>query len=96
MAHARRKLHDLFVARRNKVNSEASRWIGELRAIEAAIRGKPPDDRRRVRQEQARPPTTETARFEGRATRVIPAESTAPHQTGARPLHTNREAATLR
>ena len=31
------------------------RRIGELYAIEAAIRGKPPDERRRVRQEQARP-----------------------------------------
>ncbi|MDR6478939.1 transposase [Burkholderia sp. OAS925] len=55
MAHARRKFHDLFVARRNEVNTEALRQIGELYAIEAAIRGKPPDERRRVRQEQARP-----------------------------------------
>jgi transposase len=31
------------------------RRIGELYAIEAAIRGKPPDERRRVRQEQVRP-----------------------------------------
>lgn len=55
MAHARRKFHDLFVARSNDVNTEALRRIGELYAIEAAIRGKPPDERRRVRQEQARP-----------------------------------------
>jgi transposase len=55
MAHARRKFHDLFVACRNEVNTEALRRIGELYAIEAAIRGKPPDVRRRVRQEQARP-----------------------------------------
>ncbi|CAH2896420.1 MAG: Mobile element protein [uncultured Paraburkholderia sp.] len=55
MAHARRKFHDLFVARRNEVNTEALRRIGELYAIETAIRGKPPDERRRVRQEQARP-----------------------------------------
>jgi transposase len=55
MAHARRKFHDLFVARRNEVNTEALRQIGEPYAIEAAIRGKPPDERRRVRQEQARP-----------------------------------------
>jgi transposase len=53
--HARRKFHDLFIARRNEVNTEALRRIGELYAIEAAIRGKPPDERRRVRQEQARP-----------------------------------------
>ncbi len=55
MAHARRKFHDLFVARKNEVNTEALRRIGELYAIEAAIRGKPPDERKRVRQEQARP-----------------------------------------
>src|SRR5580698_1462550 len=55
MAHARRKFHDLFVARRNEVNTEALRRIGELYAIEAAVRGKPPDERRRIRQEQARP-----------------------------------------
>ncbi len=55
MAHARRKFHDLYLARRNDVNTEALRRIGELYAIEADIRGKPPDERRRVRQERARP-----------------------------------------
>nr|WP_271815905.1 IS66 family transposase [Cupriavidus sp. P-10] len=54
-AHARRKFHDLYLARRNDVNTEALRRIGELYAIEADIRGKPPDERRRVRQERARP-----------------------------------------
>jgi transposase len=55
MAHARRKFHDLFVARKNEVNTEALRRIGELYAIEAEIRRKPPDDRWRVRQERTRP-----------------------------------------
>jgi transposase len=55
MAHARRKFHDLFVARKNEVNTEALRQIGELYAIEAEIRGKPPDERWRVRQERTRP-----------------------------------------
>jgi len=55
MAHARRKFHDLYVARKNEVNAEALRRIGELYGIEATIRGKPPDERRRVRQELARP-----------------------------------------
>jgi transposase len=55
MAHARRKFHDLYVARRNEINTEALRRIGELYAVEATIRGKPPDERRRVRQELARP-----------------------------------------
>ncbi|PLP96191.1 IS66 family transposase [Cupriavidus pauculus] len=55
VAHARRKFHDLYLARRNDVNTEALRRIGELYAIEAEIRGKPPDERRRVRQERALP-----------------------------------------
>jgi transposase len=55
MAHARRKFHDLFVARKNEVNTEALRRIGELYAIEAEIRGKPPDERWRVRKERTRP-----------------------------------------
>jgi transposase len=55
MAHARPKFQDLFVARKNEVNIEALRRISELYAIEAAIRGKQPDERRRVTQEQARP-----------------------------------------
>ena len=55
MARTHRKFHDLFVARRSEVNTGALRRIGELYAIEAAFRGKPPDERRRVRQEQSRP-----------------------------------------
>jgi transposase len=38
-----------------EVNNEALHRIGELYTIEAAIRGEPPDERRRVRQEQAPP-----------------------------------------
>ncbi|MDP9651514.1 hypothetical protein J2793_006989 [Paraburkholderia caledonica] len=55
MHGARRKFDDLFVARRNEANTEALRRIAELYAVEAAIRGKPPNERRCVRQEQARP-----------------------------------------
>jgi transposase len=55
IARASRKFHDLFVARKNEVNTEALRRIGELYAIEAEIRGKPPDERWRVRQERTRP-----------------------------------------
>jgi transposase len=39
----------------NEVNTEALRRISERYAIEAAIRGEPPDEGRRVRLEQARP-----------------------------------------
>jgi len=37
------------------VNTEALRRIGELYVIEAEIRGKPPNERPRVRQERTRP-----------------------------------------
>ena len=44
-AHARRKFYDLHVARPSALTAEALRRIGELYAIEEAIRGKPPDAR---------------------------------------------------
>lgn len=43
------------MARSNDFNTEALRRIGDLYAIEADICGKPPNERRRVRQERARP-----------------------------------------
>lgn len=55
MAHARRKIHDLHVRRATPTTTEALRRIGELYAIEAQIRGQPPDERKRIRQTQARP-----------------------------------------
>jgi transposase len=51
MAHARRKIHDLHAVRPNAVTEDALRRIGALCKIEEQIRGKPPDERRRVRQE---------------------------------------------
>lgn len=54
-AHARRKIHDLHALRPNAVTEEALRRIGKLYAIEESIRGKPPDERRSVRQIQAVP-----------------------------------------
>jgi transposase len=55
MAHARRKFYELEQARPAIVTAEALRRIGQLYAIEAKIRGKPPDERRRFRQAQAQP-----------------------------------------
>jgi transposase len=55
MAHARRKIHDLHVRRATATTTESLRRIGELYAIEAQIRGQPPDRRREIRQQQARP-----------------------------------------
>ncbi|NEX64923.1 IS66 family transposase [Noviherbaspirillum galbum] len=54
-AHARRKFYELEQARPSPITGEALRRIGALYAIEEMIRGKPPQERRRVRQEQARP-----------------------------------------
>jgi len=54
-AHARRKFHDLHVARPSPLTTEALRRIAELYLIEAEVRGKPPDERRSVRQVRARP-----------------------------------------
>lgn len=55
MAHARRKIHDLHVRKATPTTTEILRRIGELYAIESQIRGQPPDERKRIRQLQARP-----------------------------------------
>jgi transposase len=54
-AHARRKYFDLHAATGSPQAHQALLRIGELYEIEKAIRGKPPDERLRVRQEQAVP-----------------------------------------
>ena len=54
-AHARRKFYDLHVARPSTLTAEALRRIAELYGIETAIRGKPPDERWRIREQQAKP-----------------------------------------
>ena len=54
-AHARRKFYDLHVARPSTLTAEALRRIGELYSIEKTIRGKPPDERWRIREQQAKP-----------------------------------------
>ena len=52
----RRKFHDVHAANGSPVAGEALQRIGALYAIEADIRGRPPDERRRVRQARAGPP----------------------------------------
>jgi transposase len=54
-AHARRKYFDLHAATGSPQASQALLRIGELYDIEKTIRGKPPDERRKVRQERAVP-----------------------------------------
>jgi len=54
-AHARRKFHDLMISHKYSIAEEALARIAKLYAIENEIRGRPPDERRRVRQERAMP-----------------------------------------
>jgi transposase len=54
-AHVRRKFYDLEVAHKSPVAAEALERIAELYAIEKEIRGRPPDERREVRNTRSRP-----------------------------------------
>lgn len=54
-AHVRRKFYDLHAANGSPVAKEALERIGLLYAIEREIRGRPPDERRAVRQARAGP-----------------------------------------
>lgn len=54
-AHVRRKFYDIAQAQASPLAAEALTRIGALYTIEAAIRGDPPERRRRVRIERAQP-----------------------------------------
>jgi transposase len=54
-AHARRKFYDIHVRTPSDTTQKALDYIGELYGIEARIRGKPPAERLRIRQEKAKP-----------------------------------------
>jgi len=54
-AHARRKFFDVHAATQSPLAYEALQRIAALYAIEATIRGEPPDVRLRVRQAQSAP-----------------------------------------
>lgn len=54
-AHVRRKFYDLEQAQASPIAVEALRRIGQLYAVESAIRSKPPDVRLAIRQREARP-----------------------------------------
>ena len=51
----RRKFYDLKQAHNSPIASEAVERIGQLYCIEKAIQGRPPDERRKVRQSRSRP-----------------------------------------
>lgn len=54
-AHARRAFYDIHQANQSPIAAEALQRIGALYAIEAEIRGRPPDDRAAIRQARAGP-----------------------------------------
>jgi transposase len=54
-AHVRRKFYDLEVAHKSPVAAEALQRIAGLYAVEKEIRGRPPDERREVRNTRSRP-----------------------------------------
>lgn len=54
-AHLRRKFHDVIKIKPSSLADEALRRIGELYEIEGRVKGLPPDERRRQRQEHAWP-----------------------------------------
>src|SRR6266853_284374 len=54
-AHVRRKFYDLQQAHASPTATEALERIGALYTIEKEIRGRPPEERRQVRQAQSKP-----------------------------------------
>lgn len=54
-AHARRKFNDLYEAHASPIAKEALDRIAALYGIEKEIRGRPPDERRQIRNARARP-----------------------------------------
>jgi transposase len=54
-AHVRRKFHDLYEAHASPIAREALERIAALYGIEKEIRGRPPDQRRDIRSQRARP-----------------------------------------
>jgi transposase len=54
-AHVRRKFHDLYEAHQSPLALESIQRIGSLYRIESEIRGRPPDERLKIRKEQSLP-----------------------------------------
>ena len=54
-AHVRRKFYDILQAHASPLAAEAVQRIGQLYAMESEIRGRPPEERKRMRNLRARP-----------------------------------------
>ena len=63
LAHVRRKFVDVHRAQGSAIAEEAITRIAQLYAIEKEIRGSPPEDRARIRQEKAAPVFEELERW---------------------------------
>ena len=55
LAHARRKFYDLWASQQSPVAEEALKFFGRLYDVERALQELPPDERRQIRQAQAKP-----------------------------------------
>jgi transposase len=74
-AHVRRKIHDVHFATASPLAAEALERIGALFGIERDISGQPPDERRRIRQDKARPLLDDLAAFLDRTLAKISGKS---------------------
>lgn len=54
-SHARREFYEVFESTKSPVAAEVIKRIAELYQIEDTIRGRPPEERKQVRQEQSKP-----------------------------------------
>ncbi|MET3441444.1 transposase [Variovorax paradoxus] len=54
LAHARRKLHELWVNHGSPIGEQELKFFGELCAVEREVAELMPDERRRIRQEKSR------------------------------------------
>ena len=54
-AHCRRRFYDIHQETGSPLAEEVLRRIGELYKVEAEVRGRPPDERRAIRQERSKP-----------------------------------------
>lgn len=55
MAHARRKFYELHASNKSQLAEQALHYIGQLYEIERQVKSLDTEERRRIRQEQARP-----------------------------------------
>jgi transposase len=75
-AHSRRKLFDVHAATGSAIAKEALERIAALFQIEGEINGRPPDQRRAIRQEHTRPRLAELKDFLERALASLSRKST--------------------